>query len=32
MQEAGFDEMGEYVLKRQNKTTQYIVTRLIMDL
>ena len=32
MQEAGFEEMGEYVLKRQNTVAQYIVTRPILDL
>ena len=32
MQEAGFEEMEEYVLRRHNMVTQYIVTRPIMDL
>ena len=32
MEEAGFEEMGEYVLNRQNKVAQYIVTRPILDL
>ena len=31
MEEAGFDEMGAYVLKRKNTVAQYIVTRTIMD-
>ena len=32
MYEAGFEEMGGYDLKRQNKVTKYILTRPIMDL
>ena len=32
MLEAEFEEMGEYVLKRQNTVAQYIVMQLIMDL
>ena len=32
MEEAGFEDMGEYVLKRHNMSAQYIVTRPIMDL
>ena len=32
MQEAGFEDMGEYVLKRHNAVAQYIATRLILDL
>ena len=32
MEEAWFEEMGAYVLKRQNMVSQYIATRLILDL
>ena len=32
MQEAGFEDMVEYVLKRKNKVSQYIATRPILDL
>ena len=32
MQETGFEEIGGYVLKRQNTVVQYIVTRQILDL
>ena len=32
MQGVGFEEIYSYVLNRQNTATQYIVTRLIMDL
>ena len=32
MEEAGFEEIGVYILKRQNTAAQYIVTRPIMDL
>ena len=32
MEEAGFEEMGSYVLKRHNMVAQYIVMRTIMDL
>ena len=32
MEEAGFEEMGAYILKRQNTTAQYIVTQPILDL
>ena len=32
MGEVGFEEMGEYVLKRQNTVVQYIATRPILDL
>ena len=32
MEEAGFEEIGDYILKRQNTVTQYIATRLILDL
>ena len=32
MEEAGFEEMGAYVLKRQNMVAQYIATQRIMDL
>ena len=32
MREMGFEDMAEYVLKRQNKVAQYIVTQSIMDL
>ena len=31
-EEAGFDEMGAYVLKSHNTATHYIATRLILDL
>ena len=29
--ESGFEEMGAYVLKRQNTVAQYIATRLFME-
>ena len=32
MEEAGFEEMGAYFLKRQNTVAQYIATRPILDL
>ena len=32
MEEVGFDEMGEYVLKRKNQVVQYIVTWMILEL
>ena len=32
MQEAGFKEMGEYVLKSQNTVAQYIAKRPITEL
>ena len=32
MQDEGFEDIGEYVLKRQNTVAQYIVTRPILDL
>ena len=32
MEEAGFEDMKEYVLKRHNTVAQYIVTRPILDL
>ena len=32
MEEVGFDEMGEYVLKRKNQVVQYIVTWMIIEL
>ena len=32
MEEAGFEEVGAYVLKRQNTVAQYIATRPILDL
>ena len=32
MEEAVFDKMGAYFLKRQNTSAQYIVTRTILDL
>ena len=32
MQEAGFEDMGEYFPKRQNAVAQYIVMRTIIDL
>ena len=32
MEEAGFEEMGSYVLKSQNAVAQYIKMRTIMDL
>ena len=32
MEEAIFEEIGAYILKRQNTVTQYISTRTIMDL
>ena len=32
MAEVGFKEMGTYVTRSQNTVTQYIVTRLILDL
>ena len=30
--EAGFEEIGTYITRRQNTVVQYIVTRTIMDL
>ena len=32
MEEAGFEEMGDYILKRQNTISQYIMTRPILNL
>ena len=32
MEEAGFEEIRVYILKRQNMVAQYIVTRPILDL
>ena len=32
MDDAGLEEMVEYVLKRQNMVTQYIAMRTILDL
>ena len=32
MEEAGFEEMGSYFLQIQNTVTQYITTRLILEL
>ena len=32
MEEAGFEEIGAYILKSQKTFAQYIVTRPIMDL
>ena len=32
MEEAWFEEMGAYVLKRQNTVAQYIATRPVLDL
>ena len=32
MEEAGFEDMGDYVLKRQNTVAQNITTRPILDL
>ena len=32
MQEAGLEEVEQYVVRRQNTVAQYITTRLIMDL
>ena len=32
MEEVGFEDMGAYVLKRQNTAAQYIVTQPILDL
>ena len=32
MQEPGFEEVEEYVLRRQNTTAQYIEMQQIMDL
>ena len=32
MEETGFEEMGAYVLKRQNTVAQYITTRPILYL
>ena len=32
MEEAGFEEIGDYILKNQNTFTQYIVTQPILDL
>ena len=31
-QKAGFEEMGEYILKIQNTVAQYIATQMILDL
>ena len=31
MEEAGFEDMGDYVLKRQNSVSQNITTRPILD-
>ena len=32
MEEAGFEERGSYILKKQNTVVQYIATRPILDL
>ena len=32
MEEAGFEEIGVYITRRQNTVSQYIAARLIMDL
>ena len=32
MEEAGFEEMGVYIIKRQNMDAQYIATRPILNL
>ena len=32
MEEAGFEDMGDYVLKMHNTVSQYIATRPIIDL
>ena len=32
MEEIGFEDMGEYFLKRQNMVAQYIVIRPVLDL
>ena len=32
MEEKGFEEIGVYITRRQNTVTQYIATRLILDL
>ena len=32
MEEEGFEDIGEYILKRHNTIAQYIATRPIMDL
>ena len=32
MKDAGFEDMGEYFLKRKNTVTQYIMMRPIIDL
>ena len=32
MEEAGFEEIGVYITRRQNKFAQYIATRMILDL
>ena len=32
MEEAGFEGIGKYITRRQNMVTQYIATRLILDL
>ena len=32
MKEAGFEEIGVHILKRQNTVAQYIVKRMILDL
>ena len=32
MEEAGFEDIGTYIMRRQNMVAQYISTRTIMDL
>ena len=32
MQEAGFKEMGEYVMKKQNMVAKYISTQILIDI
>ena len=32
MEETGFEEIGDYILKIQNTVAQYIVTQPILDL
>ena len=32
MEEAGFEDMGAYVMERQNTDAQYIATRTVLDL
>ena len=32
MEESGFEDMGSYVLKRQNTFVYYIMMRLVLDL